>query len=336
MSPNLLASLAPLVKIAISPKENNNQLKIEPIYIILSKISEEVAKDAEKSIEQDNFDEVAYIFLLISEVLRGISSVIANTDASDLLKKESEQWLYRADSMIGKVAKIYSDQALISDLNAEFSKASEYRNKADSLSFDIRRQVADDIIEIFYTIGKRTIEDALPGARQTRILGQRNDKILHAVKEKPEEGQKRTIEGLYRPLISGVAPSPYSQKQKVDIASFIVSHSTQAIRNNNSLIISPEDIKLMNSSTPIPSKKGWYNWSVSLYASDDILSRIRGVTYTLHPTFPDPIREVKDPTTRFELRSEGWAEFEIKADVHLDNGDTITKYHWLNLRHELK
>ena len=54
---------------------------------------------------------------------------------------------------------------------------------------------------------------------------------------------------------------------------------------------------------------------VSLDASDEVLQTISKVTYTLHPTFQNPIREVVDARNNFELRTNGWGEFEIKASV---------------------
>ena len=55
---------------------------------------------------------------------------------------------------------------------------------------------------------------------------------------------------------------------------------------------------------------------VSLNAPADTLSRVSKVTYRLHPTFKNPVREIIDPRNNFELRTNGWGEFEIGADVY--------------------
>jgi transcription initiation factor IIF auxiliary subunit len=95
--------------------------------------------------------------------------------------------------------------------------------------------------------------------------------------------------------------------------------------------VTPDRITTKNDFAPLRKRKGWYNWSVYLIADDDIKAQIESVTYTLHPTFPQPVRTVKDPSDGFRLRTSGWGEFQIKIDIHLKNGETISKYHWLNL-----
>ncbi len=39
----------------------------------------------------------------------------------------------------------------------------------------------------------------------------------------------------------------------------------------------------------------------------------------------------KIPNSGFRLKTTGWGEFQLKADINLKNGETITKYHWLDL-----
>ena len=41
------------------------------------------------------------------------------------------------------------------------------------------------------------------------------------------------------------------------------------------------------------------------------------VVYYLHPTFKNPIREIVDPDSNFQLKTSAWGEFEIQADVFL-------------------
>ncbi len=82
---------------------------------------------------------------------------------------------------------------------------------------------------------------------------------------------------------------------------------------------------------------GWYHWSVFLDAGergDSILDQIESVKYDLHPTFPDP-EPTKDRNNKFILNATGWGEFEIKANITLKDGRTITKYHWLALRNNM-
>jgi transcription initiation factor IIF auxiliary subunit len=74
----------------------------------------------------------------------------------------------------------------------------------------------------------------------------------------------------------------------------------------------------------------WWNWSLWIQGSNDDLDGIASVTYTLHPTFPEPIRTVTDRASRFQLRCAGWGVFTIPITVRLKNGKTI------ELEHELQ
>jgi len=96
-------------------------------------------------------------------------------------------------------------------------------------------------------------------------------------------------------------------------------------------VIDPVRIKLKNDSCPSDKSSGRYNWSVYLDTENSIMKEVESVTYTLHPTFANPIRKIIDPSGDFRLKSNGWGEFQIKADIALKNGDVITKYHWLQL-----
>lgn len=73
-----------------------------------------------------------------------------------------------------------------------------------------------------------------------------------------------------------------------------------------------------------------YRIFVRLDGSDEAIKSVEKVIYTLHPTFRNPVREVIDSRNNFELRTNGWGEFEIKAAVQFK--------HWsqgLNLRRQI-
>ena len=64
-----------------------------------------------------------------------------------------------------------------------------------------------------------------------------------------------------------------------------------------------------------------------LFRSEE--DRVASVTYFLHPTFSNPIHEVSDKSSKFKLSGSGWGEFNIKAEVSLTGGETLTLNHWL-------
>jgi transcription initiation factor IIF auxiliary subunit len=78
---------------------------------------------------------------------------------------------------------------------------------------------------------------------------------------------------------------------------------------------------------------GRWDWTVYIRAVPQVLSKIRCVEYKLHPTFPNPVRNVcslGDPHYPFGLKSNGWGVFEISIKVIFRNS-TVR-----HLRHMLK
>jgi transcription initiation factor IIF auxiliary subunit len=50
----------------------------------------------------------------------------------------------------------------------------------------------------------------------------------------------------------------------------------------------------------------------------------------LHPTFPNPVRNVSDRASNFTLNASGWGTFEVGALVHLRDGTTTILSHELD------
>lgn len=95
-------------------------------------------------------------------------------------------------------------------------------------------------------------------------------------------------------------------------------------------------IHLSNTSQPLadaPKRKGlqYYDWKVFVDEDEKTLDEIDSVTYILHPTFPEPVRTIKDPSTGFALETKGWGEFQINARIHFKDGSTSTASHMLDL-----
>jgi transcription initiation factor IIF auxiliary subunit len=77
----------------------------------------------------------------------------------------------------------------------------------------------------------------------------------------------------------------------------------------------------------------WWKWAVWIECSDQELGSITSVTYTLHPTFRNPVRTVTNREQSFRLESEGWGVFTIYAKVDLENGETERLTHELELHY---
>jgi len=73
----------------------------------------------------------------------------------------------------------------------------------------------------------------------------------------------------------------------------------------------------------------WWKWSLWIEGSNEDLDQVECVTYTLHSTFPEPIRTVTDRASKFQLRCAGWGVFMIPVEVQLKDGRTIQLAHQL-------
>lgn len=76
-----------------------------------------------------------------------------------------------------------------------------------------------------------------------------------------------------------------------------------------------------------------WNWRIWLDGDDAELDEVRSVEYLLHPTFPNPVREVKDRSSNFRLVAQGWGVFQLKARVRLADGSIEQLSHMLNLEY---
>jgi transcription initiation factor IIF auxiliary subunit len=84
----------------------------------------------------------------------------------------------------------------------------------------------------------------------------------------------------------------------------------------------PPGVVVSNTSRAVGD--GRYDWTVSISGPRVAADQIQCVEYTLHPTFPNPVRRVctrgKDVKHAFALSSNGWGEFTIKLRVTFRNG----------------
>jgi len=77
----------------------------------------------------------------------------------------------------------------------------------------------------------------------------------------------------------------------------------------------------------------YWKWSVWLDGPKRELDRVESVTYTLHPTFPKPVRTVDSRKNRFRLSTEGWGIFTLYAKVTNKDGSIERLKHPLELRY---
>lgn len=79
----------------------------------------------------------------------------------------------------------------------------------------------------------------------------------------------------------------------------------------------------------------WWKWTVFLVGEEQYLNQVNCVEYTLHPTFPNPVRTVcrkGDNRYPYALSAAGWGVFTIRIRVFLRSGETYSLSHDLKFR----
>ena len=77
--------------------------------------------------------------------------------------------------------------------------------------------------------------------------------------------------------------------------------------------------------------KDYWAWAVWVEGSATELGAIESVTYTLHPTFYNPVRNVTDRRSKFRLEAGGWGTFTIYARINMKDGKRSDLKHELSL-----
>jgi hypothetical protein len=93
-----------------------------------------------------------------------------------------------------------------------------------------------------------------------------------------------------------------------------------------------EETGLQVRNSAYKNSPGRWNWAVWIEGTKGKLDEIDYVEYTLHPTFPQPVRIVSERSNKFRLDCRGWGEFTIHAKITKKDGQVLRLDHWLILR----
>jgi transcription initiation factor IIF auxiliary subunit len=77
----------------------------------------------------------------------------------------------------------------------------------------------------------------------------------------------------------------------------------------------------------------WWSWWLWIEGDPNKLDQVEKVTYTLHSTFKNPVREIRDRRSKFKLETEGWGVFVIYVRITLKNNQDISLQHKLYLEY---
>jgi transcription initiation factor IIF auxiliary subunit len=75
-----------------------------------------------------------------------------------------------------------------------------------------------------------------------------------------------------------------------------------------------------------------WKWTAFVTGPPEQIAKIRCVRYTLHPTFPDPVKEVcemSDPKHPFAFSAVGWGTFNLRARIEFKDGSSSDLTHYL-------
>lgn len=89
-------------------------------------------------------------------------------------------------------------------------------------------------------------------------------------------------------------------------------------------------IKTVNWSKQL--EPGWWEWGIHLEGDKKELDRVRCAEYTLHPSFPNPLRKICSKENRFLLSTRGWGAFTVQVKLLLKDNSTRQLSHTLELR----
>ena len=77
----------------------------------------------------------------------------------------------------------------------------------------------------------------------------------------------------------------------------------------------------------------WWQWAVWLEGPAEALDQVMLVEWTLHPTFPNPVRKTTSRSDNFRLESAGWGVFPIVVRVQMKDGTQQKLVHQLALQY---
>jgi tetratricopeptide (TPR) repeat protein len=91
--------------------------------------------------------------------------------------------------------------------------------------------------------------------------------------------------------------------------------------------IGSEKIKVISKSKPDIENIGWYYWELSVKAPIEFNKSIVSVEYVLDPTYKESTKTIFTKENGFLLKGKGWRNFNLIANIDLDNKKKLKKYH---------
>jgi len=312
--PTVLEPLSRILKGALSWEiyPGSPLLTVDKIYDWLDSLISNVRREDNTYIMKDEPEEAVKLYLLVSKTLEESARRINDKDISPGLMLNSQRLHRDIDRTFEYAATNYAQKSYEFAKNGEYEKSNEYISKAEIFRYgikskayaDMEKEVSDSLNKMIKDMSLELFKE-FRGLR-ARDIGQRAREFIAQTATR-FLGSKEEISQIDKEQRSGLSSSVEKPQD-----------------------IIPDQISIRNDFEQLKEKPGWYFWSVYLVADDNLINKIDHVVYTQLSTFSQSVQKVEDPTGGFKLSATGWSEFQIKADIHFKNGETITKHHWLN------
>jgi len=152
--------------------------------------------------------------------------------------------------------------------------------------------------------------------------------LLNAIRERVKDGSEFNI-GPSGVSVgqAPVLPDTVSQDDIIDDGYLPDNNSLDLPTNTESKSIESQySLSHHTSFWKIKNGRPYYRIFITTHAeTKSAKSKIEKVVYHLHPTFKNPTRVVSTSENDFLLKTNGWGEFVIKAEVYLSNSSTPIK-----------
>lgn len=101
----------------------------------------------------------------------------------------------------------------------------------------------------------------------------------------------------------------------------------QIRRLANQQQIGSEKIKIESTSKADKEHEPWYYWELCVKAPPAVMQSIISVEYVLDPTYKESKKTIFTKENGFSLKGKGWRNFNLQANILLDNKQVFKKYH---------
>jgi tetratricopeptide (TPR) repeat protein len=91
--------------------------------------------------------------------------------------------------------------------------------------------------------------------------------------------------------------------------------------------IGSEKIKITSKSKADKQHEPWYYWELCVKAPPEVMQSIISVEYVLGPTYKESKKTIFAKENGFLLKGKGWTNFNLQANILLDNKKVFKKYH---------